>query len=403
MPSKASRIPWVLLILILVIAIAPALNDHKVPPVMSLLMKLFHMSAKQGGSLMSIFAFMALVFGLPAGFIFQKMGYRLAGSIGLLATVAGSFLGALSASYGSLFFSRCLEAVGLAFLSVVLPAVIGQRMPKGKKGLAMGAYALHMPLGTFFAFAIAPALVSRWGWQGLWWFGALYAAAMFIVFIVLVRPAPVETARQIGSGAQTQVRDRAALRNPGLWMLVLMWVCFSILVQGIVTWLPAYLVRIQHYTLAQAAFVMSLRTFCILPSNLVGGYLTDRFGWRIVCVVPMFIDAMAFPLSAFFTGLPLYGLMVIQGLVGGFIAPSATTGISEVAGPGQQGMGMGMMTVGRTVGNLIGPIALGTVIDSWGWIPAFILFCPVAVFGGLSALFIFKMKMGQPAAGTITG
>ena len=64
---------------------------------------------------MSIFAFMGLVFGLPAGFIFQKMGYRVAGSIGLLATVAGSILGAVSQSYGLLFFSRCFEAVGLAF------------------------------------------------------------------------------------------------------------------------------------------------------------------------------------------------------------------------------------------------------------------------------------------------
>ena len=397
MSAKTSRGTWIMLILMVAIAIAPILNDHKVPPVMSVLMKTFHMNAKEGGSLMSVFAFMALVFGLPAGFLFQRLGHRVAGSIGLLSTVAGACLGAVSASYGMLFFSRCLEAVGFAFMGVVLPAIIGQRFGKGRKGFAMGVFALATPLGTFFAFAVSPSLVSRFGWTGLWWFGAVFAAVMFIVFTLFVKPAPVEAApAQAGRGGQ--VRDRAALRNRGLWMLVAFWFFFSILLQGIVTWLPAYLVKIQHYTIAQAAFVMSLRTACIFPSNLIGGWLTDRLGWRAVCVAPMFIDAVTFPLAAFCTGSSLYVVMVLQGFVGGFIAPSATTGISEIAGPAQQGMGMGMMSIGRTVGNLAGPLILGAIIDGWGWVPAFIAFCPFALMGGFSALLIFKTKAGEAAS-----
>ena len=74
MSPKSSRAPWVLLFLILATGVAATLNDYKVPPVMSALMKQFHMNAKEGGSLMSVFAVMALIFGFPAGFIFQKMG-----------------------------------------------------------------------------------------------------------------------------------------------------------------------------------------------------------------------------------------------------------------------------------------------------------------------------------------
>ncbi len=393
--EEKSRAPWVILFVLLAISVSAAVNEFKVPPTMSILMKTFHMNAKEGGSLMSVFFFLAIVFGLPAGFVFQRMGYRFAGCLALICLAAGSVIGAFSTTYWLLFFSRFLEGVGFITVSVVAPAIIGQRFPKQKKGTAMGIYSLHMTFGTFIAFSITPAVVSRWGWQGLWWVGALLTAAMLFVFLAFFKPAPSAAgAGQSGPGTQKPARDRAALKNPAIYMCMLVIACLLFLIQGVLTWLPAYLVRIQHYTLAAASLVLSVRTAFVVPSNVLGGWLTDRFGWRLVCVVPMFIDAVLLPLSAFVTGWPLFVLAAAQGLAGGVIAPAIMTGSSELAGGKQQGMAMAMMGVGRNLGALLGPVALGAVVDGWGWVPAFLVLGPVAILGGLSGVFIFKTNMG---------
>jgi predicted MFS family arabinose efflux permease len=73
--------PWFILLVVLLTSIAAPLTQFKVPPVMPLLMEAFRQPAGVAGWLMSIFAVTGLLLAIPAGFIFQQIGYRPTGFV----------------------------------------------------------------------------------------------------------------------------------------------------------------------------------------------------------------------------------------------------------------------------------------------------------------------------------
>jgi predicted MFS family arabinose efflux permease len=87
-------------------------------------MDAFGLSVGRAGLLMSVFAVTGLILALPAGFIFQKLGYRITGLLAVGSVIVGASIGALSTSTGMMLISRVIEGVGTSFMAVVAPAVI---------------------------------------------------------------------------------------------------------------------------------------------------------------------------------------------------------------------------------------------------------------------------------------
>jgi hypothetical protein len=66
------------------------LNQFKAPPIIPILMDALGISVTGAGLLMSVFAVTGLILALPAGFIFQKAGYRVTGLLAGGSTGAGA-------------------------------------------------------------------------------------------------------------------------------------------------------------------------------------------------------------------------------------------------------------------------------------------------------------------------
>ena len=79
--TRRERTAWFVLAILLLFSIAAPLNQFKVPPIMPILMDAFKLSVGRAGLLMSVYAVTGLVLALPAGLIFQKLGYRITGLI----------------------------------------------------------------------------------------------------------------------------------------------------------------------------------------------------------------------------------------------------------------------------------------------------------------------------------
>ena len=107
--GAASAAAWIILAVLLLFSIAAPLNQFKVPPIMPLLMDALGLSVSGAGLLMSVYAVTGLILALPAGFILQRVGFRVTGLIAGGSIVLGGILGALSQSTGSLLASRVIE------------------------------------------------------------------------------------------------------------------------------------------------------------------------------------------------------------------------------------------------------------------------------------------------------
>ncbi len=120
-PYTDDRSVWFRVFVLLVVSVAAPLNQFKVPPILPFLMDAFNLSASKVGLLMSLFATTGLILALPAGFIFQKLGYRVTGLLAIGSIIVGASMGAMSKSAGMILSSRVIEGIGMSFMTVVAP------------------------------------------------------------------------------------------------------------------------------------------------------------------------------------------------------------------------------------------------------------------------------------------
>jgi MFS family permease len=197
--TRRERTAWFVLAILLLFSIAAPLNQFKVPPILPILMNAFQLSVGRAGLLMSVFAVTGLVLALPAGFIFQRMGYRITGLTAGGSIVIGAILGATSSGMGVMLTSRVIEGIGTSFMAVLAPAVIAVWFAAEKRGAAMGIWSAWVPIGSTAMLILAPTLSQGANWQAVWWFGCVYALLATALFLVFVKPASNDS---LASGPQ---------------------------------------------------------------------------------------------------------------------------------------------------------------------------------------------------------
>ena len=381
---------WFVLFIIVLFSVAAPLAQFKVPPVMPILMHVFSLSAGKAGLLMSIFALTGLILALPGGFIYQRLGFRTTGLVAILAVIVGAALGALSTSIGMLLTSRFIEGIGLSLTTIVAPAVIAMRFTPETRGKAMGIWCGSVPLGWLLAFSSAPWLSGRWDWPGVWWFCFFYALLGAVLYYLFVRPVPEAAAAETGQTEHEKpgIRDLAqALRNRDLWLISFLFCCFNIIFIAFMTWFPTYSHAVRGLSLSQADLLMSVMTALLLVSGPLGGWLSDRLGSRkIICVVPMLLLMLLFPLASIVTDGNRLAVIVVVGLIGAFVPTGVFSAGPEVVGDERlHGMAMAMILLGQNAGMLLGPLVFGWIIDvTGGWQVAFWSLLPVGAAGALA-------------------
>jgi MFS family permease len=132
---------------------------------------------------------------------------------------------------------------------------------------------------------------------------------------------------------------------------------------------------------------MSVMTVLLLVSGPFGGWLSDRLGSRkIICVVPMLLLMLLFPLASVVTDGSRLAITVIVGLIGAFVPTGVFSAGPEVVGDERlHGMAMAMILLGQNAGMLLGPLVFGWIVDiTGGWHVAFWSLLPVGAAGALA-------------------
>ena len=390
--ARRERTAWFVLAILLLFSIAAPLNQAKVPPIMPILMDAFHLSVGRAGLLMSVFAVTGLVLALPAGFIFQKMGYRITGLIAGGSIVLGAILGATSSGIGGMLVSRVIEGIGTSFMAVLAPAIIAAWFPVQKRGVAMGIWAAWFPIGSTLMLILAPRLSQVANWQAVWWFGCGYALVVTALFLIFVKP--VSNATWADRLPSTPLPMAQVLRNRDVWLISLAFAFFLMATMSSGTFLPTYLSTVRGMPLAQAALLSSVVSMVTIFSCPAGGLLSDRLGSRKrPFVLGLVLMALFMPLVAVMGTNALVVLIIVQGLVGGLVPTNIFSAGVEVVGDERLGgLAMGVIMVGQNAGMLVGPVIFGALAESaGGW--------PLA-FGSLAVMCLLGAVAGWLAKAT---
>lgn len=380
---KPSSYAWIILSILCLATVASALNQFKVPPVLPVLIKAFHLSLSDAGMLMSVFSITGFILALPAGFVLHRLGLKATGLIAVGAVFVGSSLGSFSSTAPLMLASRFIEGAGLGLITIMAPAAIAVWFPAERRGTPLGLWSTCMPIGAILMFNTAPWLIGFSGWQLIWKVGAVFALVSFLLFWGLFRmPGAGETfeeAKSARSESNAFTGLARALANTGLWLITLQFFCFNLICFALNTYYPTFLNTVRNYSLPAASFTFSLCTIAAVFSQPLGGYLSDRLGRRrhlIIISSVVLSPICVFPFIA--TGWVIPVLIFAFGTIAGTIVPATFAAVPEITVSRQlAGLGMAVLALGQNLGMFIGPIVFGKLVESMGWAGAGYTLAPV--------------------------
>lgn len=334
------------------------------------------------GTLTAVFSLLGVVGGIAAGGVIARFGARRMLLLGLLATALGTTLGAMAPSYGLLLASRVVEGLGFLMITVAGPAALQRMVSASGRDFAFALWSCYMPTGMAVAMLASQAFDH---WQAYWWCaGAAVAVALASVAAMVPVGESTTSASLSWRGMRQDTVDTLGAAGPVL--LALSFTLYSLMFFALFTFLPVLLMEQLGLTLAQAGLYSAIASAANIIGNLGAGVLLAR-GWRrstlIACasatmgVVALLIFQSVLP------AMPTFLLCVLFSAVGGLI-PATLLGTAPLVAPrpALTAASVGLVMQGSNLGQVIGPVTVGGVIDRFGWGAASYVVLAAAV-GGL--------------------
>lgn len=240
---------------------------------------------------------------LPVGRLIDRVGVRAA----LVAVAAGLGLAVLSMTQATgwlvLFLALILvRGLGQGALSLVSMAMVGKWFTR-RLGVAMGLFSVLLTVGFIVSFVAVGEGVKAVGWRGAWaGMGWAILLGLVLLGLLLVRstpesvglaadPGPTDTRRAV-----FDMPPGEALRTPAFWVFTAASAVFY-LAWTAVTLDHEELLRDRGFDYDTYIVVGAVLTFIGLPTNLLGGWLAQR--WHLGKLLAVGMAALAGALALF--------------------------------------------------------------------------------------------------------
>ncbi|MGL4965357.1 MAG: MFS transporter [Inquilinus sp.] len=378
--AEAAPTRWIAVAVVVASGVVAALQVGKGAIALPALRAEFGLGLEAAGWIMSVFALLGVVGGIPAGAAVSRFGDRRLLALGLTALALGSVVGSAAGSFPLLLGTRVLEGLGFLLVVVAAPALLQRIVAAEDRDLAFGIWSAFMPAGMAIALLLGASLA---GWRPFWLANAILAGAFVLLLLLAVRArAEVDGAlswREIGRDAVLTATSRGPLLLAGAFAL------YSLLYFALASFLPVLLMERMGVAVAAAGALSAVAVGANVLGNLAAGLLLGRGAARWTLIATAAAVMTLTGIAVFALPLPpvvVFLLCVLFSGVGGLL-PATVLGAAALVAPkpGLGPMTLGLTMQGSNLGQVIGPVAVGGVVDAAGWPAAAI---PVAVAGVLA-------------------
>jgi FSR family fosmidomycin resistance protein-like MFS transporter len=311
--------------------------------------------------------------------------------LGLSLAGLGVAAAGLLPSYGLIF--AAIAASGLGVSAFHPEAARWTRHLGGaNQGTAMSVFAVGGNVG----FAVGPLMITPimigFGLRG----AIVLTIPVLIMSLVLLRQMPRLTAarepRSSGPIGHVAFEDRELWGAFACLTAVVM--IRSVVFFGLNTFIPLYWIVVLHASKAGGGYALSILLSASAVGTLVGGWMADRYGRRIVVIASLgglMVFLFAFVHSSGVTAATT--LLIPLGF-----ALAASSSVMVVMGqeylPNRVGLAAGVtFGLSMTVGGLFAPV-FGSIADHHGLHAALSLLCLVPALG-----FLVSLMLREPSAG----
>lgn len=148
---------------------------------------------------------------------------------------------------------------------------------------------------------------------------------------------------------------------------------------------------------SQAGLVISAFFVSYAIMQLIGGFLSDKYGARLVILVSVFLWSIFTVITGFtWSLLSLIAIRFLFGLAEGSFPAASTLAVADYFPREERGRAKSVLSAATTVGAIVSTILAAVLITSIGWRNLFILFGILGIFLTLVLYFVLK----EPASST---
>lgn len=336
-------------------------------PVLPLIITALNLTFTEAGLLNTVQFLTYITLQVPIGYLVDRYGPRKIVSFGVIGVGIFSILFSLSNTLPEALLTRAL--LGIAFSGVFVPGlrVIGNWFPRKQRGLGIGIFSAGGGLGISLAGFLVPVLTVFIDWR----FSIILISSISLTFgliaYVMISNPPSAPKLTRGFLSTDLGLRRLIFRRDAM---VLGWNHFARL--GITSilwlWLPTYLFTSKGFSLPEAGIALGIAGLVALPSNIFGGYLSDRIHRRIsLVVVSWLVLAIIFPALVWSTNtILIFVIIFIASWFANFQRSSLYAIIPELFGSKDAGIETGVQNTWATSGVVILPFLLGFMRDVTG-------------------------------------
>ncbi len=362
---------------------------HLVPPILPRVLEDLDLSYGQGGMLMSLFALPGVFFSLWSGWLVDRFGARLVGSLGILAMGSATVAMAFSNNFPLILTARLFTGVGAVFGVVAMQRMVTRLFQGRPLGLPTGISGSAVPVGIVVIYNLAGPLAERLGWRAVPLRAGLVCMVVAVIFFLAGHTLFSRREQsQLASGNVPPQVDSNGLRF--IWLAGLIWFFINGAMTAFLTFAPDHFLELGFGSQERGLFT----SIPLWSSALLGpavGLLADRRGGK-----PLFIAAGMGLLTlclALVAGEKVAPLVLGFGL-GAAMALVVTPLLSlpgEILPASHQGRGFGILSTCANAGIFLVPPVAGLVRDgSGGYFWPFVMMSGLALMGVLVAIFLYR-------------
>jgi MFS transporter, DHA1 family, multidrug resistance protein len=272
----------------------------------------------------------------------------------------------------SLIIVRLIQGVASAMIMPVAQAYVGEITPRGKEGLTMGIFNMSIFIGLSIGPLLGGVIQDHFGLNVA--FGSMAGLAL-VAFFLSFTLLPAAATEKIAGFGRPPVKWRLILQDPVIVSMVLFRFSYTACIGVVWGFLPVY--GSVEFLLSSSAIGL-LIMLGVSVSGLMHipmGILSDRWNKKkmvmtggAVVVVSMIMMGNAGGFYDLFAASMVFG-------IGGGISMPAIMALAVVRGNMSKAMGtvMALITVGHSMGMLVGSLFAGIIMDLAGLEMAFFL------------------------------
>ena len=247
-------------------------------------------SPAQAGQLMTIYAVAYAILSPLLVAISGTVGRRRIMAAGFVLYALAALVSALAPSFAVLGVARVIAAAGAGIFTPLAAAVAAGLYPEAQRAKVLAAVFFGLTISQVIGVPAGSWIAYTFGWRWALWL--VFALALPCIWLIWTR---------VPAGIRFQpvsMRDLRDVMGEGRVMLAIGFTATFIGSQYVLfTYIAPLLSQTMGFGRNGITMVLMVSGFGAVAGNIMGGFLSDRFGWRItltglcltqMCVMPMF-------------------------------------------------------------------------------------------------------------------